>query len=566
MKLAIFSTSDNKYAPCVLVALKIFLKRNVDFDAFVFGTKFTPEMHELFQVHHITLVEVDLSKEYFREWKYPRECYYWSYGPDYLYKLGYTHSIYIDGDIYSNKAIYMEDLLSIDYIGGVKMDKIKDVIPEVDFHPIMEQFGVKPKDFNNHRIQTGVLFMNNKALTDDKFHDKMVNLYTESIKIDAPRKGDDSLFGLYQLHYQNNVYTPLDSNYNTIPWVVRKNDNFDYNDIIFLHFSGKAKKPWNFFNESVRDYPLDYLNYFNWKWRDFVLDNFSDDFIKVHFKQLYREKLIDMEDLFFYWFPEANVGDYVTPYLVKKFIGHRPEHRDPVRVRDKVVLSTGSIMRLSAKNAIIYGSGIRNYDQDIKPGWNKFVRGPLTRQRILEVHGKCPPIYGDPALLLKDYYQPEITEKKYKLGITPHYTEFTQVKKLYENVPEVLVINNGTNDVEEVIDQIVLCERVVSSSLHGIVFANTYGIPVRWVKYSSNIIGDDTKFHDHFASIGRPKERYINLYLFKYVNYQELCDQVSGYTVNINLDLLRDTFFLTPEGLKKSFLNMMTVLNEKETL
>ena len=44
------------------------------------------------------------------------------------------------------------------------------------------------------------------------------------------------------------------------------------------------------------------------------------------------------------------------------------------------------------------------------------VRGPLSRNYLLENGVDCPDVYGDPALLFPKYYKPHIY-KKYKLGI-----------------------------------------------------------------------------------------------------------------------------------------------------
>jgi len=71
-------------------------------------------------------------------------------------------------------------------------------------------------------------------------------------------------------------------------------------------------------------------------------------------------------------------------------------------------------MRLCNSKALVYGSGIRDIQQNIKGGIIKCVRGPLTRKRLIEIGCNCPPVYGDPALLLPLYYN-QIVSKKYQL-------------------------------------------------------------------------------------------------------------------------------------------------------
>ena len=51
------------------------------------------------------------------------------------------------------------------------------------------------------------------------------------------------------------------------------------------------------------------------------------------------------------------------------------------------------------------------------------------------------------------------------------------------------------------------CETVLSSSLHGIVFAHAYGRRALWIELSSRVHGDGFKFFDYYASLGISAER-----------------------------------------------------------
>ena len=52
------------------------------------------------------------------------------------------------------------------------------------------------------------------------------------------------------------------------------------------------------------------------------------------------------------------------------------------------------------------------------------VRGPLTREAILKEGGKCPEIYGDPAIIMPRLYTPKIGAK-HKAGLILHHTQET---------------------------------------------------------------------------------------------------------------------------------------------
>ena len=56
---------------------------------------------------------------------------------------------------------------------------------------------------------------------------------------------------------------------------------------------------------------------------------------------------------------------------------------------------------------------------------------------------------------------------------------------------------------KEVIDEILKCNKIVSSSLHGIVLAEAYGIPAKWEKYSDDVLGNGFKFRDYLSGTGR---------------------------------------------------------------
>lgn len=158
------------------------------------------------------------------------------------------------------------------------------------------------------------------------------------------------------------------------------------------------------------------------------------------------------------------------------------------------------------KRLTVWGNGfISESDRMIEiPDKVYSVRGPLSRQKLLEQGIDCPAVYGDPALLVSRYYQPKVV-KKYKYGIIPHYCdESNAIIQAMKGRPDVLIISmQNYNHWHDIPDAICSCERVLSSSLHGIIVSDSYGIPNLWVRFSDNIVGGNYKYQDYFKSVGR---------------------------------------------------------------
>lgn len=216
-----------------------------------------------------------------------------------------------------------------------------------------------------------------------------------------------------------------------------------------------------------------------------------------------------MEDINAYWHRCDNFGDALTPYILTRLTGKNVVYNDPSP--DIVTyMITGSMLDDDITNSIVWGCGIawRN-DQIRKPYRIDAVRGPISRERVIECGYKCPDVYGDPGLILPKLYQPE-SNIKYNLGIIPHYTDFELANSRYGMIDSIKVINL-LDPVEKIIDEICSCNVTVSSSLHGLVVSQAYNKPNLWVEFSNNVIGDGTKFNDYFLSIGIEPYKPLNL-------------------------------------------------------
>ncbi|HJK46390.1 MAG TPA: polysaccharide pyruvyl transferase family protein [Methanocorpusculum sp.] len=253
------------------------------------------------------------------------------------------------------------------------------------------------------------------------------------------------------------------------------------------------------------------------------------------------------------FFGVKNWGDAINSILLQQLSGKTPiisplgkqSNRCLLKTSEIIYSFIGSTLELASKkkNLIVYGTGFMNSNDRIiqKPKKICAVRGPLTAERIIESIEDCPKIYGDPAVLFKRYYQPK-ADKKYNLGIVPHWSDYQKISHCYANIPGVHVINAESGSTQ-FIDEICSCRCIASSSLHGLIMADTYDIPTVWIKMISGLHPDDFKFYDYYGSI-RCEREPINLFSW---NIDDICSGTDLISHPINSEkLLMACPFLQP--------------------
>lgn len=208
----------------------------------------------------------------------------------------------------------------------------------------------------------------------------------------------------------------------------------------------------------------------------------------------------------------SNWGDDINYYLLRLISGKN------IIVRNKSLfhrihsstnyICIGSILGwYENKNAVIWGAGFLEGGMKLrsKPKSIKLVRGKLTREELLKQGYDCPQNYGDPALLISRFYKPNI-EMKYRLGIVAHFVDSDNsiIKSFLEMHNDCIFIDLvHYKKWTDVVDLILSCEKVISSSLHGLIVADSYSKPNMWVTFSDKIAGGFFKYYDYFSSIGR---------------------------------------------------------------
>lgn len=251
---------------------------------------------------------------------------------------------------------------------------------------------------------------------------------------------------------------------------------------------------------------------------------------------------------------EKNFGDILTPFILEALTDKKI-----VRIQKSQYylhehyFVIGSILQRATKFTKVWGSGFIDENcQCIQAPLHVYaVRGPKSREKLLNAGVQCPEIYGDPALLLPKIYFPKKIEKKYKLGIIPHYIDkkISWLDKIKNN-EEIKVIDIQVDNPISFIDELLSCEKIASSSLHGIITADAYGIPSVWLEFSENVKGNGFKFIDYFLSVGRKDKK--PLVVTDNIGLTEIYDSFYDYKINIDLDKLMDACpFFARKYLKK---------------
>ncbi len=219
-----------------------------------------------------------------------------------------------------------------------------------------------------------------------------------------------------------------------------------------------------------------------------------------------RTALDDDALIAFWWRGAPNWGDALNPVLIRHFSGREPIPYDRVfnLRRHPVYAVVGSILDGTFIRSLeVWGAGFKHPDSRmlLPPRAVHAVRGPLTRERLLAQGIDCPEVYGDPALLYPRLHRPE-RRNDFRLGVVPHYMDRDRPEiRPFAERDDVRVIDI-MGGIQKVAEEICRCSAIGSSSLHGLILGEAYGIPSAWLEFSDLVEGGGFKFRDYFAGVG----------------------------------------------------------------
>lgn len=232
-----------------------------------------------------------------------------------------------------------------------------------------------------------------------------------------------------------------------------------------------------------------------------------------------------------YYAKVENMGDKLNKVIIEKIFGYKVLRRSFLTGKisgigsglgnytyedSKLKNIAKFIFGYISPTVYIWGTGFIRYkekDGKLCKRNTKFcaVRGELSKKRIEKIVGKRLDIPTGDAGILSSYLLDEKVEKKYNVGIIAHYKEQDSpvFKKLLKR------FNNSTFiDVHEepitVTKKIAECKYIISSSLHGLIIADSLRVPNIHIVVTENLLGDGFKFDDYYSGYNL-KHFYIDM-------------------------------------------------------
>lgn len=205
-----------------------------------------------------------------------------------------------------------------------------------------------------------------------------------------------------------------------------------------------------------------------------------------------------------WWHKRENIGDALSPLIVE-WIKKRLKLGEPAHPKKRIhLMAVGSLIGMQDFDSVIWGSGIHCLDTVSKLNAHasyvrydiRAVRGPVTAFLLRSAGYSCPGIFGDPAVLMPLIYESPVKEKKYPVSLIRHLDSTGEDPRA-----GIHEINVSSGDIRTFIDEIAASDKVISSSLHGIILAESYGVPAVYLAEGTE--NQRMKYYDWYFSTGR---------------------------------------------------------------
>ena len=211
----------------------------------------------------------------------------------------------------------------------------------------------------------------------------------------------------------------------------------------------------------------------------------------------------------YWWNDVPNFGDALSPVVTGWATGRKVVWAEPRRAE---CFAAGSVLFQSHRarrrwpfgpRPAIWGSG---FISPFPVGFQDKVdiaalRGPLSAE-LMGMPETVP--QGDPGILAVEAMGTPETREDW-IGLVPHLSQIDdpQIAELAAREPAIKVIDVRRDPVEVCREQIARCAHVVSSSLHGLIVADSYGVQSTWLSPEGIHQSPELKFRDYAGGVGR---------------------------------------------------------------
>lgn len=208
-----------------------------------------------------------------------------------------------------------------------------------------------------------------------------------------------------------------------------------------------------------------------------------------------------------------NAGDQFSRVVAQHYFSPIVNSCNNRRLAEPNLLLLGSILEWSDAMSYVCGTGLISHGSRLHtpPRQINCLRGPLSAYYLKKQGMDATSSFGDPGILASRIF-PQTESSSARIGIIPHYIDSRSPWLEFCRQKGVPIIN-VLSPLEEYFENLQRCEIILSSSLHGIIFAHAYGKPALWIELSDQIIGDGFKFFDYYLSIGIPPEKVTRLHI-----------------------------------------------------
>lgn len=209
----------------------------------------------------------------------------------------------------------------------------------------------------------------------------------------------------------------------------------------------------------------------------------------------------------------GNMGDWLSPYILSKVAKKSVKYAPPPKAK---VISLGSVGKFISDHHTAWGTGISTRHTDMNKNARYLaVRGPYTAEAINLSGGTSPKIFGDPAILMPELYQPrkiKETDKK-EYGLVRHFIHQNNDLTIDNDIRDINILLSSQNDIENFIDQLYACKAIVTTSLHVMILCLSYKIPCRLIditEQEKSVHGDGIKYKDFYEGVGLKPKSHID--------------------------------------------------------